>query len=123
MSHEIRTPLNGIDGFSELLYHSKDTDEQEKYIQIIRQNNELLLQLISGILDLSKIESDTLEFVYSKVDITRLFDGLEELIANKMTPMPGVEIILKLCESHCVIFTEKVCLLQVILNLCDNAIY
>jgi len=63
MSHEIRTPLNAIVGFSSLLNSTAESCEREEYIKIIENNNELLLQLIGDILDLSKIEAGTLEFV------------------------------------------------------------
>lgn len=54
MSHEIRTPLNAIVGFSDLLVENEDIEERREYIKIVRENNDLLLQLISDILDLSK---------------------------------------------------------------------
>ena len=59
MSHEIRTPLNAIVGFSELLAESDDPEERQEYVGIVQENNDLLLQLISDILDLSKIEAGT----------------------------------------------------------------
>ena len=59
MSHEIRTPLNAIVGFSELLAESDDPEERQEYVGIVQENNDLLLQLISDILDLSNIEAGT----------------------------------------------------------------
>ena len=59
MSHEIRTPLNAIVGFSELLAESDDPEERQEYVGIVQENNDLLLQIISDILDLSKIEAGT----------------------------------------------------------------
>lgn len=59
MSHEIRTPLNAIVDFSELLAESDDPEERQEYVGIVQENNDLLLQLISDILDLSKIEAGT----------------------------------------------------------------
>ena len=67
MSHEIRTPLNAIIGFSNILASTEEEQEKQEYINIIESNNTLLLQLISDILDLSKIEAGTLEFSYSMI--------------------------------------------------------
>ncbi|MGG6545885.1 UNVERIFIED_CONTAM: histidine kinase, partial [Prevotella sp. 15_C9] len=69
MSHEIRTPLNSIVGFSSLLAETDDSEERQEYIKIVETNNELLLQLVSDILDLSKIESGTFDFVRSDLDV------------------------------------------------------
>ena len=62
MSHEIRTPLNSIVGFASMLVEEEDREERQGYIEIMQENTELLLQLISDILDLSKIEAGTLDF-------------------------------------------------------------
>lgn len=122
MSHEIRTPLNAIVGFSELLCNAKDTTDQEEYVKIIKRNNEYLLQLISDILDISKIESNTLEFVYSEVNINLLFKELEEIIDNKLILESGVKLIFKTCSSNCTIITDRDRLLQVLSNLVTNAV-
>lgn len=65
MSHEIRTPLNAIVGFSTLLAESDDEEEKKEYLRIIESSNEFLLQLIGDILDISKIESGKMEFIYT----------------------------------------------------------
>lgn len=120
MSHEIRTPLNAIVGFSELITQTEDPEEQQEYISIINRNNELLLQLISDILDLSKIEANTLEFIYSTIDINPLLKYLETSSQQKsgntqlkISFIPGLE--------NCYIHTEKNRLTQVISNLINNA--
>lgn len=80
ISHEIRTPLNAIVGFSGLLVEADGAtrEERREYKSIIENNNCLLLQLISDVLDLSKIEAGTLEFVYTDVDVHELFLSLED---------------------------------------------
>lgn len=65
MSHEIRTPLNAIIGFSSLLPHIEDAEERNHYISLINHNNELLLNIINDVLDLSKIEAGHIELVRS----------------------------------------------------------
>ena len=76
MSHEIRTPLNAIVGFSDLLVETEELAERQEYIKIVRENNELLLQLISDILDLSKIEAGTFEFTNGDVDVNLLCEDI-----------------------------------------------
>lgn len=72
MSHEIRTPLNAIVGFSGILASTEEEQEKQEYVSIIENNNTLLLQLISDILDLSKIEAGTLELNYSNIELNEL---------------------------------------------------
>ena len=66
MSHEIRTPLNAIVGFSSMLQEADNPEEKLQYVTIIEENNKRLLQLISDILDLSKIEAGTFDFTSRK---------------------------------------------------------
>ncbi|WP_455498479.1 response regulator [Coprobacter sp.] len=121
MSHEIRTPLNAIIGFSGALAETTDDTEKKEYLNIIENNNTLLLQLIGDILDLSKIEAGTLEFVYSDVDINALLNEVERISMLKVdSDKVTVSFVEKL--SECVIHSERNRLLQVINNLLSNAI-
>lgn len=119
MSHEIRTPLNAIVGFSSLLANTDEKKERQEYIRIIENNNELLLQLISDILDLSKIEAGTLEFVDSEVDLNDLMLDLKSSAAMRVPEGVDLELVLGLPE--CRIITERNRLVQVLGNLLTNA--
>ena len=92
MSHEIRTPLNAIVGFANLLVTSEDKEDFDNFKQIIEQNSNQLLQLIGDILDLSKIESDTLDFVWSNVNINAMMYELEKIFQMRNAANPDVVI-------------------------------
>jgi len=120
MSHEIRTPLNAIVGFSELLANATNEDEKREYIDIIKKNNELLLQLISDILDLSKIEAQSLEFVYEKIDVNNLCNSI--ITSSNLRPDAQVPVIFDKYQKECFIFSDKNRVSQVISNLINNAL-
>lgn len=120
MSHEIRTPLNAIVGFSSILADAEEPEEKEEYINIIENNNTLLLQLVGDILDLSKIESGTLEFVYSDIDLNALFQELEE--SAQLRQKNDAVVIRYLPEMpDCFVNIEKNRLTQVVTNMMNNA--
>lgn len=121
MSHEIRTPLNAIIGFSNILASTEEEKEKQEYINIIESNNTLLLQLISDILDLSKIEAGTLEFCYSNIELNEVINELENTMRYRTAPT-GVQLISKTDLPTCYIHTEKNRLMQVINNLLNNAV-
>lgn len=119
MSHEIRTPLNAIVGFSNLITETDEQEDKEEFKRIIETNNELLLQLINDILDLSKIEAGQLDFNYSEVDVSVIFHDLEQVYKSRVKE--GVDLICKLPERNCIIYSEKNRLTQVISNFLSNA--
>ena len=120
MSHEIRTPLNAIVGFSSLLAETDSRSERQEYIKIVQENNELLLQLISDILDLSKIEAGTFNFVYTNVDVN---ETCSEIIKSMdMKVGKGVELIFEEILPECYIYTDKNRFTQVISNFINNAL-
>ena len=121
MSHEIRTPLNAIVGFSNLLINADNKDDFDSFKQIIEQNSTLLLQLIGDILDLSKIESGTLKFVWSDVNINAMLYDLEKVFQLRNKNNPEVEIRFVPGMKDCVIRTERQRFIQVISNLVTNA--
>lgn len=119
MSHEIRTPLNAIVGFSNLITQTENPKEIEEYCQVIEANNDLLLQLINDILDLSKIEAGQLEFAYTDVFMSEIFTNLHQIYQLRVKK--GVQLICELPEKDCRIQTERNRLTQVISNFLTNA--
>ena len=119
MSHEIRTPLNSILGFSELLSETYDENERRQYTKIISSSSDLLLRLIDDILDLSKIEAGTYEFVFERVDICELLDELNQIFQHKA--QKGVEFSVKCKFDQLEIFADRKRLFQVLTNLVSNS--
>jgi len=119
MSHEIRTPLNAIVGFSNILASTDKDEDKQEYINIIENNNNILLQLVSDILDLSKIEAGTMEFHYSDVDLNSIMQDLLEVTQDRSAK--GVKVIYEKMVPDCMIRTEKKRLTQVLSNLLGNA--
>ena len=123
MSHEIRTPLNAIVGFSTLLAcGDADLSRQEimEFTSLIEKNSQLLMVLISDILDLSKIESNTMEFHFEKVSLNGILESIYS--AQKMNLRKGVELLLDLPDRAAVIYTDPTRLGQVVNNLINNAV-
>lgn len=120
MSHEIRTPLNAIVGFSSLLVQDENPEERKEYMAIVEENNELLLQLISDILDLSKMEAGTFDLVEREMDVNLLCEDMVRTM--KMKAKPGVEIIFDRHLPECAIVSDRNRLKQVIANFINNAI-
>ena len=120
MSHEIRTPLNAIVGFASLLIESDDKKERQDYVDIMQENTELLLQLISDILDLSKIEAGTLDFTMDHLDIKSFCeDIMRNYDIKEDKPVP---VLLATVLPEYYIYTDKKRLMQVITNFINNAL-
>ena len=120
MSHEIRTPLNAIVGFSSLLEEAEDAEEKHLYATIIEENNKLLLQLISDILDLSKIEAGTFDIIPEQVDAQQLCNELLQSMQVRATEQ--VEILLVPELPELTFTSDKNRLYQVLLNFVTNAL-
>jgi len=121
MSHEIRTPLNAIVGFSDLLTYTDDPEERESYSKIVHKNNELLLQLITDILDLSKIEAGTLDVVNGTVDINRMCKDIIHFYDLKTQDSP-VKVTFDEFLPECTLFSDKNRLTQILNNFINNAL-
>lgn len=120
MSHEIRTPLNAIVGFSHLITESDDAEERKTYYQIVEANNERLLQLINEILDLSKIESGTIEFSFGLTSLHNLCQEIHD--AHIFRTPEGVQLVYEPSDESLRIETDKNRVFQVISNLIGNAV-
>lgn len=121
MSHEIRTPLNAILGFSQLLPEAENKEDQETFINIIDQNGELLLQLINDILDLSKIEANTITFNSEEINIVSLFYNTFNSIKQTFGK-EDVSFVFECKEEQIIIKSDSVRLTQVITNFLTNAV-
>lgn len=120
MSHEIRTPLNAIVGFSEIITECEDKEEQKEFLNIIRSNNRLLLNLINDILDFSKIESNQLEYHLSKINIQDIFNDV--YASSSLKIKPGVKLILEDSLPAVYLKTDPQRINQVLSNFINNAI-
>lgn len=120
MSHEIRTPLNAIVGFSELMMYGDEEDRGE-YIQIINTNNELLLKLINDILDLSKLESGSVELKYEKYDLSDNFNNMAASMKQRVTN-PEVRLVAVNPYLSCQVVLDRNRVAQILTNFVTNAI-
>ena len=120
MSHEIRTPLNAIVGFSSILAEDVSEEERIEYLSIISKNNDILLQLINDILDLSKIEAGTLEYVYANIDVNKMLSEIEQA-ARMRQPNANVAICAVIPMPDLLLYTDQRRITQVLNNFISNA--
>lgn len=119
MNHEIRTPLNAIVGFSQILIDEEDQESRKEFGDIIINNNQLLQRIINDVLDISKIESNTMTFIYEEVEVIELLNEIYSIMYINIPP----EVKLKVKEkSPVTIVTDRTRLTQIINNFVDNAI-
>lgn len=122
MSHEIRTPLNAIVGFSNLLTTeemSLSIEEKQEFLELINTNCELLLKLINDILDLSRIESGRMDFIFDSCNLTDLMNTIYH--THQLLMPPGVELQIRTPEKPLFLTTDQHRLTQVITNFINNA--
>nr|WP_290393149.1 sensor histidine kinase [uncultured Muribaculum sp.] len=119
MSHEIRTPLNAIVGFSELLAKTVDADKKQRFINIINKNNQMLLKLIGDVLDMAKVESNTLDFNFRPTDLNHLIQEVDSTMRIKLSNDVMLNYVLG--APDCIIDTDPDRLNQVLMNLLNNA--
>lgn len=119
MSHEIRTPLNAIVGFSNLLAKTVDADKKQRFINIINKNNQMLLKLIGDVLDMAKVESNTLDFNFRPTDLNHLIQEVDSTMRIKLSKDVMLNYVLG--APDCIIDTDPDRLNQVLMNLLNNA--
>ncbi len=125
MSHEIRTPLNAIVGFSDVLVSTLGELSEEEcrgYVELIKNNSSQLLMLISDILDLAKIESNTMNFIFSKTSLNAIFENVfQEQKMNNHSNLKNIKFELHTSSQTTYIVTDPMRLKQVLGNLTNNA--
>ena len=121
MSHEIRTPLNAIVGFSSLLINSVEPSEElQEYANIIQTNSNLLLQLISDVLDVSRLESGKLQFNYEWCELVTHCQNMITLTNRNKTT--NADVRLQMPKEPYMLYTDPLRLQQIIIKLLNNAL-
>lgn len=121
MSHEIRTPLNAIVGFSSLLINSVEPSEElQEYANIIQTNSNLLLQLISDVLDVSRLESGKLQFNYEWCELVTHCQNMITLTNRNKTT--NADVRLQMPKEPYMLYTDPLRLQQIIINLLNNTL-
>lgn len=122
MSHEIRTPLNAIVGFSNIIGTGSDeleAEEKDEFLKLINTNCDLLLKLISDILDLSRIESGKMDFVFGPCNLTDLINDI--FLTHQLLMPEGVKLKKQIPPTSVTLHTDRHRLTQVITNFINNA--
>ncbi len=120
MRHEIRTPLNAIVGFSNLLISAEDFSEKEQYHLLIRHNNELLLNIINDVFDISKIESGDIELHLVWFNLS---DIVKETVAGYVSHVPAeVELLATYPEQDYFVELDSTRVKQVLNYILSNAL-
>jgi len=124
MSHEIRTPMNGILGFAELLKKQNiDPQKQLRFIEVIQQSGERMLNIINDIVDISKIESGTMEIYNTETDINKNLDDIYDFFKREADSKNIKLTYRKAFPKHnSIILTDEHKVVSILTNLLKNAI-
>jgi PAS domain S-box-containing protein len=125
MSHELRTPLNAVIGFTDLMrqrtFGPLGNERYEEYATLIYDSGQLLLDLISDMLDMAKIEAGRLELNYERVDVNGTVEDSVRMLRDR-AENNGLELTLSLPKEPLFLIADKRAVKQVLLNLLTNAI-
>lgn len=120
ISHEIRTPLNAVVGFSSFIAEANEDPTLEEYSTYINKQTELLLKLVTDIVDFAKLESKSIQMKYEAVDVNDILE--EQYFLFKDTVESGVDFKYEKLEENNIILTDRFHLGQILMNLLSNAI-
>ena len=121
MGHEIRTPLNAIVGFADLLPMIEDSEERNQIIAEIQKNNYKLLNIIDGLVSMSKVESEAKSLIKSQTDIVPLLRQIADSFAPMVDPQ-AVTLATSFPISELMMNTDTNKLKEIITNLMQNAV-
>ncbi len=126
ISHEIRTPLNNILGFSKLLEESVTDKENREYLNIITSSGNHLLNLISDLIDVSKIEAGKLELNNQPIKLSKIINALKALFQSETTNHKKENLTFQIespvKNENIIIESDEIRLMQIFSNLLTNAI-
>ncbi len=121
MSHEIRTPLNAIVGFSECMLSSKDLNETKEFAKDVVDASQNLLEIVNGILDISKIEANKMEIIPKEYNPREVFNSLVKLVQPRISEKP-IELKVNISpDLPGILKGDMSKVKQIILNLLTNA--
>lgn len=121
MSHEIRTPLNAIVGFSDMLANEPEfsNEERQEFVDIINTNTKLLLKLVGDVLELSRIESGNLSFIFQRESVRQLLDDVYQ--THSLLIQPPLQFLKDFPPEDVQVNVDPMRLTQVLTNFLNNA--